>query len=316
MMFGGKEALSDGMGAAAKWFHNKKIPIAQAGGADPQMQCLFSYATGSFGGGYGAKDPGNTFGDYFDTVIEYPMITNPCSRPQCSGKMSPMLLLRQMYGAPGMRGGFPGMGGFGGMGGMGTMGAMGRRMPGMGGMQNMGMMGRMQGRSPMMSAMMPKPKPAATLNSPTNTAAMNPASNLVKPAMGQAAGGGGGGGAGTAQGAQAAPAAMPAPQHTGTGMPSVQQLFKMFSSPVFQQTFMNFMKSSANQPMGAAQQPVMPAASPTPMSAQTQQPVMAAAGAQPAMAQAQQAPMQLPTMQQMPQAMPAFGGMNSMMMGK
>lgn len=179
MMTGGKEALSDGMGMAAKWLSSQKIASNIAGGTDPQMECLYSQATGAMmPGTIGNRDPGNMFGDYYDTVIEYPMILDPCTAPQCNGKVNPTALLMQAF-APMMRmgGGMGGMGG--GMGGMGGMGG------GMGGAP--ANLYSATGQNSLLSALMPKQNagpavPAPTGNGTNTSGPANPAvPNAVSP---------------------------------------------------------------------------------------------------------------------------------------
>ncbi|BFZ14132.1 hypothetical protein BsWGS_17171 [Bradybaena similaris] len=173
MMMGGKEALSDGMGMAAKWFSNQRINGQVAGGNDPQMQCLYSQATGGMmPGAIGARDPGNMFGDYYDTVIEYPMILDPCTAPQCDGKVNPTVLLMQAF-APMMR-----MRGMGGMGGMG--GGMGGGMPGTNPFAGMA-------QNPLMSALMPQQNTAPAVQAPAANATAPAAPVPANPVVSNAA---------------------------------------------------------------------------------------------------------------------------------
>ncbi|KAI8786039.1 hypothetical protein BgiBS90_013397 [Biomphalaria glabrata] len=229
MAYGGKEALSDGMGAAAKYFAHQKIPGAVAGGNDPQMQCLYQQATGSMMPGMvGATDPGNMFGDYFDTVIEYPMILDPCANPQCNGKVNPTVLLMQAF-APRMGMGMTGMGGmtsgFPGMGGM-TSG-----FPGMGGMTGAsGFPTTSMGGNPMSSMYSNNPL----------LAMLTGMTNAKQPAV------------------PTTPTAAPTKtqQSTGGFPPQFAQMMQMFQNPQMAQMFKQFMSSQGVPSSGPS--PMMP----------------------------------------------------------
>lgn len=179
MLMGGKEALSDGMGMAAKWMANQRATSQLAGGNDPQMQCLYSQATGGMMPGVtGSADPGNMFGDYYDTVIEYPMIVDPCTAPQCNGKVNPTVLLMQAFGRMGMGG--PGA-------------AFGAGMPGPSGpvVNPLSSMGQSI-QNPLLTALMSNPAsgipPAATSANGTNQAppatngSLTPSASAAAPA--------------------------------------------------------------------------------------------------------------------------------------
>jgi len=84
-------ALSDGMGAAMKYFKEKRIPVQMAAKPGSGMACLYNWAN-QMGMG---TDAANRFGDFYDTVIERNQMLNffqddPCGDPlfcQCGAQM-------------------------------------------------------------------------------------------------------------------------------------------------------------------------------------------------------------------------------------